>query len=148
MKTVEWQELATTSHYHTAIAIRDALWEGNVDEATTGIEELIDALSRSEERALESYLIRLIQHIIKWKVQPERRSHSWVATIREARKQVRRLQQRYPRFTDTRIQEQLWEDCYDSAINEAEKDMNRAIPEPSLLSWDEVFDTLYTLEQP
>ncbi len=143
MKT-DWQELAVTSHYHTAVAVHDALQEGDLAEAAAGIEELIDALSRSEERALESYLIRLMQHSIKWHVQPERRSHSWVATIREARKQIRRLQQRYPRFTDTRIREQLWDDCYDSAINEAEKDMNQAIPEPPTLTWEDVFETLYS----
>jgi hypothetical protein len=46
MKTEDWQELATTSHYQTAVAVRNALREGNVDDATTGLEELIDALSR------------------------------------------------------------------------------------------------------
>src|SRR5262249_26748374 len=111
-------------------------------------EELIEALSRSEERALESYLIRLMQHLIKWQAQSERRSHSWVATIRETRKQVRRLQQRYPRFTDAYLREQLWADCYDSAINEAEKDLNGPLPTPPLLTWEEVFDQQYTLEPP
>lgn len=142
---IDWQELATTSHYHTAVAIRDALQEGYVTEATAGLEELIDALSRSEERAIESHLIRLMQHIIKWYVQPERRSHSWVATIREARKQVRRLQTRHPRFTDVYLRERLWADCYDSAINEAEKDMDQPVVDPPPLTWKEVFESAYTL---
>jgi hypothetical protein len=145
---IDWQGLATTSHYHTAVAIRQALQEGNVTEATTGIEELIDALSRSEERAIESYLIRLMQHVMKWEVQPDRRSHSWVATIREARKQIRRLQERHPRFTDAYIRDQLWADCYDSAINEAEKDMDQPILAPPLLTWQEVFDAAYVLHRP
>jgi hypothetical protein len=45
-----------------------------VATATTGLEELIAALSHSDDRAMKSHLIRLMQHIIKWKVQPERRS--------------------------------------------------------------------------
>ncbi len=56
----DWELLALTDHYHTAVAIRDALREGEVEEATQGLEALIDALSRSEERALESHLIRLM----------------------------------------------------------------------------------------
>ena len=50
-RAVHWQDLAQESHYHTAVTIRDILQEGNVDDATTGLEELIDALSRSERRA-------------------------------------------------------------------------------------------------
>lgn len=147
MKPVDWQELALASHYDTAVAIRDALREGHVDDATAGIEELIDALSRSEERALESHLIRLMQHIIKWHVQPAHRLHSWTATIREARRQIRLLQRRHPRFTEAYITAALWEDCYAGALNEAEKDMNQAIPHPPPLTWEEVFETNYALER-
>src|SRR5262249_57220382 len=68
----DWEALAFTSHYHTAVAIHEAFQAGDVDDAMSGLEELIDALSRSEERALQSYLVRLMQHIIKWKLQPER----------------------------------------------------------------------------
>ncbi len=96
----DWELLALTDHYHTAVAIREALREGDVADATQGLEELIDALGRSEQRALESYLMRLMQHIIKWQVQPERRTPSWVTTIRNCRRQIERLQNRYPRFTD------------------------------------------------
>jgi hypothetical protein len=142
---MDWEELALTSHYHTAVAIQEALQADDVQEAMSGLEELIDALSRSEERALESHLIRLMQHMIKWKVQPDRRSPGWLATIREQRRQIRLLQRRHPRFTDTRIRETLWNDCYAGAVNEAEREMNQALPSPPLLSWEEVFDLPYTL---
>ena len=49
---VDWELLALTDQYYTAVAIRDALREGDVDGAIEGLEELIDALSRSDERAL------------------------------------------------------------------------------------------------
>jgi Domain of unknown function DUF29 len=43
-----------------------------------GLEELIDALARADKRALESHLIRVMQHVITWKRQPERRSRTWI----------------------------------------------------------------------
>lgn len=63
---VNWHDLATTSHYQTAVAIKHALSAGAMEHARIGIENLIEALARSDRRALESYLIRLMQHIIKW----------------------------------------------------------------------------------
>lgn len=62
---MKWQDLAATSHYQTAVAVKQALQEGNMHAAVLGIEEVIDALSRADQRALERYLIRLMQHIIK-----------------------------------------------------------------------------------
>lgn len=61
-----------------------------------GLEELIEALARSERRALRSHLIRLMQHIVKWRVQPERRLWSWVATIRNARRDMIDIQRETP----------------------------------------------------
>ncbi|MGH8578817.1 MAG: hypothetical protein ACREVK_01390 [Gammaproteobacteria bacterium] len=55
-----WQELSSTSHYQTAMAIRQAFQEGDIGDATIGIEELIEALSRSDKRALRSHLICLM----------------------------------------------------------------------------------------
>jgi hypothetical protein len=53
---MEWRDLATTSHYQTAVAVKDELAKGNIEEATAGIEELIEALSRADKRALRSQL--------------------------------------------------------------------------------------------
>ena len=142
----DWEQLALTDHYRTAVVIREALREGDVEDATQGLEELIDALSRSEERALESHLTRLMQHVIKWQVQPENRSPSWVYTIREQRRQIRKLQRRYPRFTDRRIVEALWDDCLAGGVNEAGKDMNQEMINPPTLSWQDVFETNYDVE--
>jgi hypothetical protein len=139
----DWEELALTSHYDTAEAIKATLAAGNVEDALTGLEELIDALSSSEERALETHLIRLMQHIIKWHVQPQRRSTSWAGTIREQRRRIRLLQRRHPRLTDRHIRERLWEDCYTGGVNEAEVEINQPIPTPPALTWDDVFAVEY-----
>jgi hypothetical protein len=127
-----------------AVAIQEALVAGDMQEASAGIEELIEALSRSDKRVLESHLIQLMKHILKWQAQPERRSRSWVATIHNARKHIRKLQIDTPRFTDRLIQEQLWDDCLDSAHYEAAGEINRDMPWTTL-SWEEVFERPYTL---
>uniref|UniRef100_UPI0035935A0F DUF29 family protein n=1 Tax=Thiocapsa sp. TaxID=2024551 RepID=UPI0035935A0F len=82
---MNWQTLSTASPYRTAVAIKQEIEEGRIEEATIGLEELIEALSRSEKRALKSQLVRLMLHIIKWQAQPERRSLSWIASIEDAR---------------------------------------------------------------
>ncbi|PSP17681.1 MAG: DUF29 domain-containing protein [Cyanobacteria bacterium QS_8_64_29] len=53
------------------------------------IEELAD-MGRSEKRALESNLRVVLQHLLKWHCQPEQRTGSWRATIREHRRRIRR----------------------------------------------------------
>jgi hypothetical protein len=113
-------------------------------EAILGLEELIDALSHADQRALEHHLIRLMQHIIKWKVQPERRSRSWVAIIHNAREAIRELQEDTPSLTDDRIRHR-WDACLSNAHREAEGELNRGIPGTEL-SWGEVFEALYTFE--
>jgi hypothetical protein len=143
---LDWEELALTSHYDTAVAIREALKEGNVADAIQGLEELIDALSRSDERALRSYIIRLMQHLIKWHLQPELRTPSWVASIRNARREIADLRQENPRFTRRFIEERMWQRCLRAAHDEAAIDMNRERLAPIELSWDEVFEAAYALE--
>lgn len=140
-----WQDLATTSHYQTAVAVKEALDDGDTANALEGLEELIDALSRSDRRALESHLMRLMQHIIKWRVQPERRSPSWAATIRTARRQIARLQRETPSL-NRRVLEASWNDVLLDAVDAAEGELNRRIP-PMPLTWEEVFETAYTLEE-
>jgi hypothetical protein len=143
--TTKWQDLAATSHYQTATAIREVLKDGKVADAAQGLEELIEALSKSERRALESHLIRLMQHIIKWRVQPERRSRSWAATIRNARRAIVRIQRDTPSLT-RRVIEVMWDEILVEAMDEAEGDMNTAVP-PLTLNWHEVFEDEYTIEE-
>ena len=142
----DWNLLATSSHYNTAVAVHEELHAGNVEGAITGLEELIEALSRSDERAIESYLTRLIQHIIKWTMQPERQTPSWVGTIRHTRRQIRKLQKENPRFTDDWIRAR-WDDLLEGAADEAQTDMGQEIDAPPPLTWNEVFEVEYRVAQ-
>ena len=84
----DWQQIAVESHYLTAVGVKEALEAGDIHEALRGIDELIDAMRRSEQRAVRSQLVRLMTHILKWHAQPTHRSPSWVATINHARQEI------------------------------------------------------------
>ncbi|HKS39212.1 MAG TPA: DUF29 domain-containing protein [Blastocatellia bacterium] len=141
---MDWQELSATSHYQTALEIEQELEKGNVEEASTGLKELIEALGRSEKRALKSHLTRLMAHIIKWKTQPVKRSRSWVATIYNARDEIKDIQEETPSLTNDMIEE-IWNKCLQAANREAEADMNQD-SSVSELTWQEVFEDDYQVE--
>jgi Domain of unknown function DUF29 len=61
------------------------------DWAALDVEQLaeeVDDLRKTERRAMRSQLRLLCSHSLKWQYQPEKRSESWLATIREARRQI------------------------------------------------------------
>jgi hypothetical protein len=142
---MNWQELSSTSHYKTAVAVKTQIALNNLSEASIGIEELINALSRSEKRALKSQLIRLMVHIIKWQCQPERRSLSWVASINDARDEIIDIQEETPSLNDNAIKE-LWDKTFVIANRDAAAEMCKKSTVTSL-SWQEVFDVDYELNE-
>jgi Domain of unknown function DUF29 len=58
-------------------------------------EEIAD-LSKREQDAIESHLETLVMHLLKWRHQPDRRTRSWEATIKVARRNVAKLLRRSP----------------------------------------------------
>ncbi len=140
---MNWQELSSSSHYKTAIAVKDEIAIGNLTEASIGIEELIQALSRSEKRALKSQLIRLMLHIIKWQSQPERCSLSWIASIKDAREEIADIQEETPSLNNKVIAE-LWDKAFIIANRDAQAEMSKKST-VTALSWQEVFEDDYDL---
>lgn len=59
------------------------------------VEEVRD-LGRRERDALESQLIRLLMHLLKWQYQPSKKTNSWFISIKDARRQVAKLRRKYP----------------------------------------------------
>ena len=135
---MNWQEQAASSHYQTAVAIKQQLGKGDIVEAKAGIEELVDALSRADRRALKSQLVRLMAHVLKWQSQPARRSRNWVATIRNAREEIRDTQDETPSLTDDVIRA-MWDRCVELARLQAESEMGEEVAVTGL-TWDEVFE--------
>lgn len=141
---VNWARLSAESHYQAAVEIERALVQGDFDEAEAGIKELINALGRSEKRALKSQLVRLMAHIIRWKAQSERRSYGWVATIYNAREEIADIRAETPSLTGDVIRE-MWGACLRAATREAEGEMDQRSGVSSL-SLQEVFDDEYEVK--
>jgi hypothetical protein len=141
---MNWQNLSSTSHYKTALAVKNEIAIGNLPEAIVGIEELIHALSRSEKRALKSQLIRLMLHIIKWQSQPERRSFSWIASIKDAREEIADIQEETPSLTNSVIEE-MWDKAFIIATRDAQAEMGKKSSLTSL-TWQTVFEDDYELQ--
>ena len=85
------------------------------------IEELTDLGNRHYDQ-LESRLIQLVAHLLKWQVQYWRLSNSWRATIRVQRTSIDKLIRRNPGLK-SRLNEALaesWSEARDFAIAETD----------------------------
>lgn len=76
--------------------------------------EELESMGKSERRALESRLVALLVHLLKWHHQPERRSKSWQRTVIEQRKQIAKLLHDSPSL-NAQLPE-LVVDAYESAV--------------------------------
>ncbi|MCC5614331.1 DUF29 domain-containing protein [Nostoc sp. CHAB 5836] len=63
---------------------------------TVNLIEEIETLGRRERQELRNRLGVLLGHLLKWQFQPEKRSNSWLGTIREQRIQIKLLMQDSP----------------------------------------------------
>ena len=85
------------------------------------IEELTDLGNRHYDQ-LESRLMQLVAHLLKWQVQHWRLSNSWRATIRVQRTSIDKLLRRNPGLK-SRIDDALaesWSEARDLAIAETD----------------------------
>ncbi len=71
-----------------AQALRDHRWSALDADS---IADELEALSRSERRALEADLAVVLMHLLKWQHQPTRRSKSWIYSIAEHSDRIVRL---------------------------------------------------------
>src|SRR5918994_4512874 len=70
-----------------AAYLRTGLWDA-VD--AVHVAEEIEDVGREQRHAIESHLTNLLMHLLKWRYQPERRSRSWLTSIRNARIEIRK----------------------------------------------------------
>jgi len=71
--------------------------------------EEIESMGRSERQALKSNLEVILMHLLKYKYQPEKRSHSWRYTLLEHR---RRLEQAFK--ISPSLKRYFWQEFEDS----------------------------------
>jgi hypothetical protein len=85
-------DLYDRDFYEWTVRNAELLRTGRTPEADLEhIAEEIEDMGKRERRELVSRLSVLIAHLLKWQVQPDRRSHSWTATIRAQRIEIAKL---------------------------------------------------------
>lgn len=94
----------------------ELLRSGHLDQADIAhIAEEIEDMGKRDLRELNSRVQVLLIHLMKWQLQPEKRSASWRRTISAQRIKVRRLLQQSPGFR-RRIYAHLAEN-YEDAVH-------------------------------
>jgi hypothetical protein len=79
--------------------------------------EEIETMGRSEKNALESNLIIILLHLLKWQYQPQKQSGSWERSIIEHRRRVRRALQDSPSLKSYLVS--ILEGSYYEAVKQA-----------------------------
>ena len=87
---------------------------------TTNLIEEIESLGRKERQELRNRLGILLGHLLKWQYQPQHRSNSWLATIREQRRRLQDLLLENPslQLYLGEILERAYQDGVDLAVRE------------------------------
>lgn len=150
VKTHDWGYLAATSHYVLAKEIKFSLQEGDMEDALEGLDELIDSMSKIAIREMRSHLLIIMIHILKWKYQPHKRSRSWYKSILNARFEIDEVQEETPSVTKKAIEFE-WEKVFKKAVSQSADEMGMSRDEerkynPEILTWEEVFEKEYYLE--
>ena len=140
----DWEMLTAASYADSVAEIKSALEAQDYDEVSTGLDALYESMSQEQRRALTSQLIRLMMHIIKWNIQPERRSSSWARSIANARYLIRQIMSEKPSLNRRFVEEKLWNDVFEQALYEAQLETNLTT-RLSGLTWEAVFETEYRL---
>ena len=70
----------------------ELLRAGRIADADLGhIAEELEAMSKRERRALQSYLEVIVLHLLKWRYQPQLRTPSWRLSIENARQNAEKI---------------------------------------------------------
>ena len=105
------------------------------------IADEVEDVGKSEQNELVNRTAILLAHLLKWKLQPQRRGTSWLFTIREQRKKVARRLRRTPSlkadFGDEEWLAEAWADALSIIILETDL---VEMPEACIWTRDEILD--------
>ncbi len=104
--------------------------------------EEIESLGKQQRQELRSRLGILLGHLLTWEFQPDHRSRSWLATIREQRRQIGRVLKENPSLRPY-LQEAI-EDAYQSGLNLAISETSlsyKVFPQECPYSPEQMFDS-------
>ena len=144
--SVDWDSMVdSATDYEILDAVCSELDQNNISSAKIGINRYKDLLAARDRSTITSHLGRIMKHVIKWKVQPERNSSSsWMDSIIEARKGIESVCSEHPSLNRAFI-ESRWDVVFKRAFRDARMEMMKSendIPIRSL-TWEEVFEDDY-----
>jgi hypothetical protein len=101
--------------------------------------EEVEELGGSYRDQLESRILVLLMHLLKWEYQPEQRSKSWRNSIREQRRRIAKLLKKNPSLKPTVEDVTLdnFEDAVEQAMDETELGRD-AFPAECPFTFDEL----------
>ncbi|MFN3848995.1 MAG: DUF29 family protein [Spirosomataceae bacterium] len=144
MKT-DWQELVSESYYQTISSIEEKIKLYDNEDALLGLHYLYDNMAKKDKREFQSFLILAMMHIIKWNIQPHKKSRSWLNTIYNARDEMEILQKDVPSITKEYIRS-IWDESVEKANVKAKRETGLRFDMQNL-TWQDVFEKEYTLEE-
>jgi Domain of unknown function DUF29 len=101
--------------------------------------EEIESLGNEQAHAVESHLVIVLTHLLKWIAQPQRRSRGWRTSVRIGRQQIARRLRRNPGLR--RDLPTLLTDAYADARKRAMEDAGLPLATfPEACPWDLVLD--------
>lgn len=115
----------------------DVDWESVAQE--------IEALGRSEQRAIRSHLVILLQHLLKWQYQSEYQSRSWRNSINNARDDLAELLDENPSLKGDFLTDSL-PGAYSKARKKASDETTiylENFPEDCPYSLEEILDSRF-----
>jgi hypothetical protein len=103
--------------------------------------EEVESMGASERNALESRLIELMLHLLKWQFQPERKGRSWKLSIDKQRIGIDKVLKQNPSLKHQ--YQQRVDECYVYAKRYAAAETKRSVssfPETCPYSVEQLFD--------
>lgn len=79
--------------------------------------EEVESMGNSDKQSLESNLVVILLHLLKWQYQPNKRTRSWEKSIAEHRRRIKRIFCNSPSLR--RYFHQVFAECYVDARKQA-----------------------------
>ena len=122
METAKRAPVASTLYdrdYHGWIQEQVALLRsGHIDEVDAmNLAEEVEDMGKRQRHAVASNLVIVLLHLLKYKYQPDQRTNSWRASIREHRRRLRKEFEDSPSLR--RHAEEIFAECYEDALEQA-----------------------------
>ena len=121
-------ELYDTDFSEWSVRNAELLRSGQFAEADLEhIAEEIEDLSKRERRALRSAATQILMHLLKYKMQPAKRTRSWLGSIDKQRFQIKEILQESPSLGPALPE--ILAQCYKSAVKMASRQTGIAASE-------------------